>query len=198
MIGIIDYKAGNIRSVKNALDYLRIPNRYIANAKELDMVKKIILPGVGHFQSATQSLQDSGLWEALKSWILENKPFLGICLGLQLLFEGSKEAPGTEGFGIFKGYLLKFQAAKVPYIGWNQVKWEQDSTIIQGIPSRSYFYFVHSFYVPIQDNIPAIGIAEYEIPYIVATQKGNCIGVQFHPERSGENGLKLLKNWVNI
>lgn len=198
MIGIIDYHAGNLGSVRNALDYLGIEYKMIGNPRDLDEVDKIILPGVGHFKAAVNSLKEQALWTPLSDWIKSDRPFLGICLGFQLLFEESEEAPGEKGFGLLSGKLKKFTAHKVPQIGWNSISWEKESEITRGLDTTPYFYFVHSYYKPLDESDSVLATANYGIKYTAAVEKGRIIGVQFHPERSGEQGLRLLKNWVEL
>jgi glutamine amidotransferase len=199
MIGIIDYGAGNLLSVRKALDYFSFNCKIVKTKDEFSDIDKIILPGVGAFQTAVEKLRSSGLYKPLLEWVKNDKPFLGICLGMQLLFESSTEADiDTKGFGIFKGSVLKFKSHKVPQIGWNQVKIKNRSDIFKDIDNLSFFYFLHSYYVKTKDNNITIGLTNYSIEYTSVVQKGNIFGVQFHPEKSGDIGLNLLKNWVNL
>jgi len=196
MIGIVDYGAGNILSVKKALEYLGIDCKIIESETDFKEVEKIILPGVGAFQSAIQKLKFTGIHGIIKNWLLSNKPFLGICLGMQLLFEESEESKDAEGFGIFKGKVIRFSNKKVPQIGWNQVATTQASKIMKGIKRSSFFYFLHGYFVQPQDDDIVVGITEYGVVYPSVIEKGNIYAVQFHPEKSGEVGLKLIKNWI--
>lgn len=198
MIGVIDYKAGNLGSVRNALEYLGAGYKMISTPEDLKSVDKIILPGVGHFKSAVQSLKEEQLWIPLNEWIQADRPFLGICLGFQLLFESSEEAPGEKGFAAIPGHLKKFTVHKVPQIGWNRVNWKKKSPLIDEPGESPYFYFVHSYYAPYDENEWILGTAEYGVEYTAMVSRGNVAGVQFHPERSGETGLRLLKNWVEL
>lgn len=198
MIGIVDYEAGNMGSIRNALRHLRYEFILIQKPEDFTQIAKLILPGVGHFGAAVRSLREKGLWNPLSEWIKKGNPFLGICLGMQLLFEGSEEDAEERGLSLFPGFLKKFQYQKVPFIGWNRVTWHQDSPVIQGLGTSPFFYFVHSYYVPYDVRYPILGAANYETDYVAAIGWGNVIGVQFHPERSGEQGLRLLKNWVEL
>lgn len=198
MIGIVDYSAGNLQSVKNALSYLNFEYRILTKPEDFSHISKLIVPGVGHFGSAVHNLQTSGLWTKIEQWIKEDRPFLGICLGMQLLFEKSEEAPTVNGFSLIQGTLKKFVKGKVPNIGWNQVSWQQDFPEDRNISRQNYFYFVHSYYAPLTDISSVLGISNYYIPYVSAIKKGNVYGFQFHPERSGIEGLKLLKFWGDL
>jgi glutamine amidotransferase len=199
MIGIIDYGAGNLLSVKKALDHFSFDCKIIKTKNEFSGVDKIILPGVGAFQTAVDKMRSSGFYEFVLDWLNNNKPFLGICLGMQLLFESSMEADiKTKGFSVLEGSVLKFESHKVPQIGWNQVKIKDGSDIFKGIDTFSFFYFLHSYYVKQKNNNIVIGTTDYGVEYTSALHKGNIYGVQFHPEKSGFAGLTLLKNWVNL
>lgn len=198
MIGIIDYGAGNLLSVKKALSYLHVDCKIIKTKNDFNRVKKIILPGVGAFQSAIQRLKDTGVYGITRDWLSANKPFLGICLGMQLLFEASDESKGAAGFSVFKGKALRFKSEKVPQIGWNQVHIQQKSKLMNGIKDNSFFYFLHGYFVrPINTNI-VIGTTDYNTVYPSVIKSGNIYAVQFHPEKSSSVGLKLLNNWVKI
>jgi imidazole glycerol-phosphate synthase subunit HisH len=199
MIGLIDYGAGNLLSVKKALEYLKVDCRIITNSDEVDSIDRMILPGVGAFEASVKRLTSSGLFEPIKKWINEDKSFLGICLGMQLLMDHSEESsPEIKGFQFLKGNVAKFQGHKVPQIGWNQVKISKPSKLFTNLKDDSFFYFVHSYYVNPDLNGYTIGVTHYTLPFTSAVQKGNVYGVQFHPEKSGDNGLKLLKNWIEL
>ncbi|MEO0190443.1 MAG: imidazole glycerol phosphate synthase subunit HisH [candidate division WOR-3 bacterium] len=195
MIGIIDYGAGNIHSVKNALDFLKFKSCIIKEPKDMRSVDRIILPGVGAFGFAVERLQQTGLFESIIEWLKDNRPFLGICLGMQLLFESSEESKKIEGFGIFKGYVKRFNINKVPQIGWNNIDILKKSPLL-GFRENPFFYFLHSYYVNTTEKDLIIGVTEYGVKYPSIINRNNIYGVQFHPEKSGKNGLRILKNWV--
>ncbi|MEA1993676.1 MAG: imidazole glycerol phosphate synthase subunit HisH [Euryarchaeota archaeon] len=195
MIGIIDYGAGNIQSVKRTLGYLGEEPQMVTSPKDFKDVHKLILPGVGAFRSAAERLRVSGMYNRVEDWIRSEKPFLGICLGMQLLFEESEEAEGTDGFGVFKGRVVRFKGRKVPQMGWNQVKIQKNSPLMSGIKDNSFFYFLHGYHLQTEEDI-VVGTTEYGVNYPSVIGEGNSYAVQFHPEKSGNTGLKLLKNWV--
>lgn len=196
MIGIIDYGAGNLHSVVNALNYLKCDYRLIKKATDFKQVKKIILPGVGAFGYAVEQLKNKKLFEKVCEWIKLDKPYLGICLGMQLLFEHSEEAKGIYGFGIFKGIIKKFTRYKVPQIGWNRVKLVKACALVEPPSKNLFYYFLHSYYAEEVEDDLIIGITEYGVCYPSIINKGNVYAVQFHPEKSGKRGLIMLKNWV--
>jgi glutamine amidotransferase len=196
MIGIIEYGAGNIRSVSNALNRLGVPHFHSSSRSELQKAKKLIFPGVGEARSAMEALSRTDLFE----WLKEVKvPFLGICLGMQLLFEHTTER-ATDCLGILAGTNKRFEdkpsVLKVPHMGWNQVQQKNDSPLFSGISSGEHFYFVHSYYAPLVDA--TIGITEYDVKFTSALHQNNCYGVQFHPEKSGKAGLQILKNFIEL
>lgn len=197
MIGLIDYGAGNLNSVQRAFETLGFKNRLIANGKQVDdSLDKLVVPGVGAFGYAAGELKRRGLWPAIKKWLKENRPFLAICLGLQLLFEGSEESPAEPGLGFFRGKCHKLASVKVPHTGWNEVEVSQRDYLFEGIKDREYFYFVHSYAVFAKsDNDRVLALTSYGETFISAIKQGNIYGVQFHPEKSGPAGLKLLSNW---
>ncbi len=196
MIGIIDYGAGNIRSVSNALNRLKVPHFISCNRIELDKAEKLFFPGVGEARSAMNALANSGL----KDWLREVEvPFLGICLGMQLLFKRTMERD-TDCLGIIPGLNQKFNEGnnkiKAPHMGWNQVLHKNSSSLFAGIKSGDYFYFVHSYYAPVVSD--TIGTTEYNVLFTSAIKHKNFYGVQFHPEKSGKAGLQLLKNFIEL
>ncbi|RMI01662.1 MAG: imidazole glycerol phosphate synthase subunit HisH [Calditrichaeota bacterium] len=196
MIGIIDYGAGNLRSVKKALDYLGVESRVMAGPEGMEGIHKLVLPGVGAFGAAVERLRQQGLWEPLTDWLGADRPFLGICLGMQVLFETSEEAPGVRGLEVFPGTVRRFQTHKVPQIGWNQVHRRRPVDLMEGIPEGAFFYFLHGYYVePVEAELIAAE-TEYGVVYPSVIRRGNICAVQFHPEKSAEAGLTLLRNWV--
>ena len=196
MIAVIDYGAGNLASVDKALDYLGAHSQVVRSKAELSGADRMVLPGVGAFGMAVQRLQESGLYDDVEEWLGSGNPFLGICLGMQLLFENSAESEGTEGFGIFRGRCLSFEEGKVPQIGWNQIRLQRDSRLLEGVDDGSFFYFLHGYYVDAQDMDIVAATTEYGITYPSVIEQGSITAVQFHPEKSGELGLRLLRNWV--
>jgi imidazole glycerol phosphate synthase glutamine amidotransferase subunit len=205
MIGVIDYGAGNLGSVMNALARLSVPARFVAGPDELipasSPFEKIIFPGDGHFATAMASLTKSGYAQAIGEWINADRPFLGICIGLQLLFETSEEAPPVDGkevhgLSVIKGTVRKFPGRKVPQIGWNQTAARPDSKIFRGLGDNSFFYYIHSFYADPVDSSVTAAETEYYVRYCCAVERGALAAVQFHPEKSGAAGIALLKNWV--
>jgi len=197
-IGIVDYGRGNLRSVFKALQFLGFEALIVNNPDKLKHCEKIILPGVGAFGDGMAQLEKLGFREALIERIEAGVPFLGICLGLQLLFESSEESLGISGLSIFKGRVLRFQGdLKVPHMGWNQVAFAKDNALTQNIPQNSYFYFVHSYFVKPESKEIIFGKTNYEIEFTSIIRKDNVCAVQFHPEKSQALGLQFLKNWNN-
>jgi len=200
VIGVIDYGAGNLGSVMNALKRLSVPARFAEGPQELSILsspfEKIIFPGDGHFATAMASINKSGYAQAIKEWIKADKPFLGICIGLQLLFETSQEAPDTQGLSVINGTVRRFPGRKVPQIGWNQTSARKESKIFRGLTDNSFFYYIHSYYADPADNSVSAAQTEYYLRYCCAVERGALAAVQFHPEKSGAAGLALLKNWV--
>ena len=199
MVAIIDYGAGNLSSVKKALDYLGAESEITQNKNEIMSASHIILPGVGSFGDAMASMQERGLADTVKAAATSGKPFLGICLGLQLLFESSEESKGVEGLGLLKGRIIeipKAEGLKVPHMGWNSVSVKQKDGIFAGIEEDSYFYFVHSYYLSGAQEDSVAATTEYGVEIQCAVQKGNLCATQFHPEKSGRLGLKLLENFL--
>lgn len=197
MIGIIDYGVGNLRSVAKAVEYSGYESVITDEASVLDNCSHLILPGVGAFKDAIKKLEDSGLAETLIKSIDIGKPTLGICLGMQLFFESSTEDGLHKGLALLEGSVEKFDISlKVPHIGWNSVDTLRESELFKGIDDTN-FYFVHSYYL--DKNVPsALGLTDYEIQFTSCVMRENLYGVQFHPEKSGDSGLKLLKNFGGI
>jgi imidazole glycerol phosphate synthase glutamine amidotransferase subunit len=205
LIGVLDYGAGNLGSVMNALTRLGAPARFIAGPEELSPAaspyEKILFPGDGHFGTTMASLEASGYAGALRSWIAADKPFLGICIGLQVLFEASEEAPpvagkSVPGLSVIRGRVKRFPGRKVPQIGWNRTEAREGSRLFRGLPPDSFFYYIHSFYVDCGEPEAVAATAEYYLRYCSVVERGSLAAVQFHPEKSGTLGLKLLENWV--
>lgn len=199
MVAIIDYGAGNLSSVKKALDYLGAESEITQDRDKILSASHIILPGVGSFGDAMKSMEERNLVDTVKEAAESGKPFLGICLGLQLLFESSEESPGVKGLGILKGRIVTIprdMGLKVPHIGWNSVSLKQKDGIFKDIDDNSYFYFVHSYYLKDADEDAVAGTTEYGVPIQCAVQRGNLSATQFHPEKSSKAGLKLLENFL--
>ncbi len=191
---IIDYNSGNIKSLSNMLSYLNC-NHSISDKKE-DIINasKIIFPGQGHFKQAVDNLCKKELVDTVLNVIKDGKPFLGICLGLQILFEKSEEAPNTEGLGILKGEVKKFPKGKIPQIGWNKIKTTDNNNYL----NDEYFYFVNSYYVEPIDKKVVSSYCNYEIEFCSSIQKDNLLAVQFHPEKSAKAGINFFKSWLEL
>jgi imidazole glycerol phosphate synthase glutamine amidotransferase subunit len=198
MIAVVDYGAGNLRSVANALDFLKVKYNVTNKAEEIEVADKIIFPGVGAFGDCIKALKKRGLFEVLKKEIIK-KPYLGICLGLQVLFEGSEESPEVKGLSIINGKCKKFNNnLKIPEIGWNSVRIMKESNLLKGIKDGSYFYFVHSYYVEPQRDDIIVTKTDHGGEFVSGIESGKIFGVQFHPERSGELGLRVLANFLGF
>ena len=200
MIAIIDYDAGNLKSVEKALLFLGEEAKITSDAEEILSADKIILPGVGAFGDAMEKLNSRGLSEVIREVVKRKIPLLGICLGLQLLFEASEESPGVEGLSVLKGKIKRIpdkEGFKVPHIGWNSLKINPDSRLFAGIPEDSYVYFVHSYYLAAEEPIVAAQ-TDYVVDIHAAVEKEQVFACQFHPEKSGDIGLKLLKNFATM
>ncbi|MBW2989701.1 imidazole glycerol phosphate synthase subunit HisH [Candidatus Woesearchaeota archaeon] len=202
MIAVIDYGAGNLKSITNALDFLNAPYKVADTPSQIEKADKIIFPGVGSFGDCISSLKKKKLFSCLKKELEKGKkPYLGICLGLQVLFQSSEESPGVKGISILKGRCRKFRSKnlKIPQIGWNSIKIkDKSSPLFSGIRDSSYFYFVHSYYVDPEDKKIISAKTDYCISFTSAVRKDNIFAVQFHPERSGDIGIRLLKNFVSL
>ncbi len=200
MIVVIDYGAGNLKSVTKALDALGVENKVSSNPKDIEKASKLILPGVGNFGDMMKSLKKKKLVEPIRRAILGNKPYLGICLGLQALFEESEESPGVKGLGVLKGKVKRFKSKKlkIPQIGWNSVNASKVSKLLWNVKSSSYFYFVHSYYVVPKDKSIIMTTTDYGISFASSVCRGNLYATQFHPEKSGEVGMQILSNFVKM
>lgn len=201
MIAIIDYDAGNIKSVEKALQSLSQQVTVTRDAEVILHADKVILPGVGSFGDAMHKLRQYGLTEVIRQVVSAGTPFLGICLGLQLLFESSEESPGVEGLGILKGKIVRIpekEGIKVPHIGWNSLKYPYPGKLYAGIPRDSYVYFVHSYYLQAEEEDIVVATTEYGVTIHASVEKDNVFACQFHPEKSSETGLAILQNFVNL
>jgi glutamine amidotransferase len=198
LIIVVDYDAGNLYNVANALRFLGIDFKFSGDPDEVSRADRVILPGVGSARAAMNSLEQQGLTGVIREL---DVPFLGICLGLQLLYEKSEEDE-TPCLGILPGSIRRFDSStvKVPHIGWNQVDWREsgeNGNLLAGISQSAFFYFVHSYYAPVAEDI-TVATTGYEVTFSSVIRKGNFVGCQFHPERSGEVGLKLFKNFLEV
>jgi imidazole glycerol-phosphate synthase subunit HisH len=195
-IAIVDYGAGNLTSVKKAFDFLGQSAVITSDADQVARADKVIVPGVGHF-AATQALWSSGLKDAIVLAIGKGTPLLGICLGMQWMFNSSSEAPGVAGLGVFPGECVHFPAeVKSPHVGWNALQVRGKSRLLHGMPAECFVYFTHSYRVPVVD--PTVATCEYGGTFSAVVERHNLFGVQFHPEKSGAVGLKLLENFCGL
>jgi len=200
MIAIVDYGMGNLRSVSKAFQSQEFPAIVTRNPDDIAGASGLVLPGVGAFGDCVKNLGEYGLIDPIKEFIDSGRPFLGICLGLQVLFEESEEAPGVKGLGLIKGRVIKFhdfknEGLKVPHMGWNQVTFKKDIPILEGVPQNSWFYFVHSYYPkPEDDNVSAVKTF-YGLEFTAAVAKDNIFASQFHPEKSSTLGLNIIQNF---
>jgi len=201
MIAIIDYDAGNIRSVEKAIASL---GKEVCITRDPEMIlnaEKVILPGVGSFGDAMEKLRGYGLEEVIKKVVDNGTPFLGICLGLQLLFEKSEESPGVKGLSILEGEILRIpdgDGLKIPHIGWNSLDFPGEGRLFRDVEEQSYVYFVHSYYLSAKDKGIVTATTEYGAHIEASVEKGNIFACQFHPEKSSEVGLRILKNFVEL
>ncbi len=201
MIGIIDYDAGNIKSVEKALIYLGEEPVVSRDPEILKKADKVILPGVGSFGESMANLHRFGLVSVIQDMIKEGKPFLGICLGLQLLFESSEESPGVDGLGILRGKIKKIppaQGLKIPHMGWNSLELQNNGRLFRGIPQDAYVYFVHSYYLEAEEPEIVKAVTRYGTCIHASVEKGNVFACQFHPEKSSRMGLKILENFAKL
>jgi glutamine amidotransferase len=196
---IVDYQAGNLANLKNALNYLGLDNQIASNAKTIEKASRILMPGVGAFQPAMESLRQSGMVEAILEKIDAGVPFLGICLGLQLLFTEGREGGRHQGLGIIEGVVVRFEhELKIPQMGWNQVVFCRKDPLFRNIPDNSHFYFVHSYHGIPQNSEITLAQTDYGVPFTSVLHSGNVWGVQFHPEKSQTVGLELLNNFCHF
>lgn len=201
MIAIIDYDAGNLKSVEKALKYLGQDVIVSRDSSEILQADKVILPGVGSFGDAMNNLDNFNLVDTIKKVAEKDTPFLGICLGLQLLFEKSDETPGAEGLGILKGEILRIppkEGLKIPHMGWNSLNIKPQARLFDGIANNSYVYFVHSYYLKAEDENMVAASTEYSTHIHASVESGNIFACQFHPEKSSDVGLRILKNFASL
>lgn len=198
MIAIFDYGAGNLRSVENTLAAVGAPYEIVRDRAGLERAERIILPGVGHFGQLLRSIDELGVREALCDRIDAGTPFLGICLGLHALYDSSEEAPELRGLGVFPGTVKRFPAdARVPHMGWNELEPCGEPRLLRGLGERPYVYFAHSYYVPADvAGGRAAALCEYHVRYAAAVESGRIFAVQFHPEKSGDLGQKVIRNFL--
>jgi glutamine amidotransferase len=201
MIAIVDYDAGNIKSVEKALQYLGEDPVVTRDADTLLRADKVIVPGVGAFAEAMERMNQYGLPEVLKTIAGSGTPILGICLGLQLFFESSEESPGVEGLSLLPGKIVRIpdkEGYKIPHMGWNSIQINPSSRLLKGIPNGSYVYFVHSYYLKAEQENDVAATTDYVVKIHAAAERGNVFATQFHPEKSGEVGLQILKNFIAL
>ena len=206
MIAIIDYDAGNVKSVQKALAYLHEDTILTRDPKQLLAAEKVILPGVGAFGDAMGKLKEYGLIDVISEIVDKNTPFLGICLGLQLLFESSEESPGVEGLGLLKGKILRIpdgvtedkRPLKIPHIGWNSLDFHNNGRLFAGLEEHPYVYFVHSYYLHAEEPGIVTATTDYSTCIHASVEKGNLFACQFHPEKSSTVGLQILKNFAGV
>ncbi|MDY3248751.1 MAG: imidazole glycerol phosphate synthase subunit HisH [Candidatus Choladocola sp.] len=201
MIAIIDYDAGNLKSVEKAFDYLGEKTVITRDKREILGADRVVLPGVGAFGDAMGKLHQYQLVDVIKEASCSGVPFLGICLGLQLLFEESEESPGVKGLGICKGKILRIpdhEGLKIPHMGWNSLTYDHPGRLFQGIPEQSYVYFVHSYYLSADDSGIVTASTQYGVKIHASVEQGNVVACQFHPEKSSETGLAILRNFIRM
>lgn len=198
MVAVIDYGAGNLHSVKNALDFIGVSSKITSSKEEILSAEHIILPGVGAFGDAMESLEKSGLKEVVKQAANGERPFLGICLGLHMLFEESEESPNVKGLGIFEGKVKKIPdcGLKIPHMGWNNIKLAKESHILPD--TNPFVYFVHSYYIEPKESNIISSYTEYGAKLPVSVENGNVYAVQFHPEKSGDAGIEMLRKFTSL
>lgn len=197
LIGVVDYGSGNLRSVCKALDASGAVSQLVTSSGQLDALDALVVPGVGSFGDCAKNLRTTGLWESLKKWLRDGRPYLGICLGYQLLFESSEESQGVEGLGILEGSVIRFpkSSLKVPHMGWNSLQ-NLRGPLYEGIPAGTSVYFVHSFYPTPADAALGSASCDYGTPFAASISIGQLHATQFHPEKSQAAGLAILGNFL--
>lgn len=205
MVAIIDYDAGNIKSVEKAFEYLGADTRVTRDPKEIFKADRVVLPGVGAFGDAMNRLKEYDLIPAIREVVSKELPFIGICLGQQLLFDSSEEAEGVKGLGILRGSLRKIperdaagNAYKIPQIGWNSLNFPNKGRLFKGIDEGAYVYFVHSYYLQAEDRSIVTATTDYNVQVDASVEAGNVFACQFHPEKSAEVGMQILKNFLEV
>ncbi len=195
MIAILDYGGGNVGSVRKAIEYLGAEVTVASRPEEIRAAAKLILPGQGHFGAMMKALGERGLVDPIREGVAQGRPMLGICLGLQALYESSEEAPGAHGLGLLEGRVRRFEGVfKVPHIGWSPIEVKEPRGILRGIPNGSFVYFCHSYYAPLTPETSAL--TDYGQRLAAAAEFGSVAAVQFHPEKSGDTGLQILRNFI--
>lgn len=200
-LGIIDYGAGNLSSVCNSFRAIGVEGRLVRTADDLQEITHLVLPGVGAFGDCSRALQEQGLVTPIRQWIEQDKPFLGICIGYQILFESSDETPGAVGLRVFEGHVQRFPAGelKIPHMGWNTVHpLSSDDPVWCGMGDAPHFYYVHSYFPVPKDNSLVAATSTYGVTYAAAIRKGRLLATQFHPEKSQVLGLRLLQNFLTL
>ncbi len=200
-LGIIDYGAGNLSSVCNSFRAVGVEGRLVRSESDLEGLTHLVLPGVGAFGDCSRALHEQGLAEPIRRWIAADRPFLGICIGYQILFESSEETPGAPGLGIFRGHVRRFPdcGLKIPHMGWNAVTpLHPEAPIWQGMGEAPYFYYVHSYYPEPEDTAVVAATTHYGSTFAAAVCRGRLIATQFHPEKSQQLGLRLLSNFLSL
>ena len=198
-IVVIDYGMGNVRSVEKALAHCGAAVEVTADAEKIHAATHVVLPGVGAFGGAMKELKKRRLIEPIRETIAADKPFLGICLGLQVLFEKSEESPRVEGLGVIAGQVKRFRTyLKVPHMGWNQLRLRQPGAVFEGVGEDPFVYFVHSYYVVPDDAAWVAATTDYDGEFVSAVRRGRCIATQFHPEKSQAVGLRMLRNFIGL
>jgi len=201
LLGLVDYGSGNLRSVQRAIEHSGADCIHVLNAADTVGCSALVVPGVGSFGDCARQLREAGLWEVIKGWIAEDRPYLGICLGYQLLFDSSEESPGVEGLGVLKGRVVHFPkepSLKIPHMGWNQLHLRNPSDrLMTALGENPDFYFVHSYYPVPEDPSVITSTCSYGVDFAASVTKGNLSAVQFHPEKSQTIGLAMLRNFIS-